>query len=640
MRTSGRRALYWVGGKLAAASKYLRAYFRDRDPTFWWAIAPAIVVCVFVFSRSPASNYIFDEQEALLANPYVNGNELGYLAAFKTDFWGLSPDRSIGSYRPMPNLIWRALWQLSDLPWLHHMVNVIGHAINACLVSSFALSLTRHRAFAWLAGGCFLLTATLTEAVTGVVGLADVLGGTGVLLALSSLRLSLPLMPVCVTGSLLFGLLSKESVIAAIPLIGWVALVSAPVLHGARPVRLVRGLLAGAAAILALVAYTYFRRHFFPIELPEALREPLPDTKPILERLTHEFLRWFRQPQLPSDPINNPLVEASTAQRVAGGLCVYASGLLQIVFPYKLSGDYSFAQQPIPVRLITAGSVLGAVFMALPPVFAAAVWVRSVWVEKVLRRGLRALTQADLVSGLSHHLVLAVGLLWVPLTYFPHSNLLVLLPTVRAERFWYLPAIGTSLLLALTGCRLGRILTPRSCWALGALFLGFQTFQARRHALDYSDDLTFWKSTREASPKSAKAQLNYAVMVGARGRLAERLEITRQALAIAPDWPMAHVYLADTLCRMERVREAFPSYVKGFKLAPNDYNLIALGLQCLWDHDGIKSRRPELTDLADAHPGTWLSYLVHDLLVDGDRYGGVQPKYRPRGYDEGPKKRE
>jgi hypothetical protein len=42
--------------------------------------------------------------------------------------------------------------------------------------------------------------------------------------------------------------------------------------------------------------------------------------------------------------------------------------------------------------------------------------------------------------------------------------------------------------------------------------------------------------------------------------------------------------------------------------------------------------------MAAKHPGSWLAYLAYDILENGEEYKGVQPKYRPRGYNEGPKK--
>ena len=163
-----------VRERLSAWLTGLKAYFSEQDPRFLTAFAPAFVLSVLIYVRSPLSNYIFDEQEALLANPYVNGQAGGFLSAFTRDFWGLPPDRSIGSYRPLPDLVWRALWFVSHRPFLHHWVNVLVHAVNASLVASFVFTLSRRRDTGWLAGACFLAAAVLTEAVTGVVGIAEI----------------------------------------------------------------------------------------------------------------------------------------------------------------------------------------------------------------------------------------------------------------------------------------------------------------------------------------------------------------------------------------------------------------------------------------------------------------------------------
>jgi hypothetical protein len=72
-------------------------------------------------------------------------------------------------------------------------------------------------------------------------------------------------------------------------------------------------------------------------------------------------------------------------------------------------------------------------------------------------------------------------------------------------------------------------------------------------------------------------------------------------------------------------------------------SLVALGLQCLWDEKQLEEDMPardELRNAADEFPGSWLKYLVDDILSNGDEYKGVNPKYRPRGYNEGPKKDE
>ena len=42
--------------------------------------APLLALAAILYTRHPATNCIFDEQEALLANPYVNGKAGGWLA--------------------------------------------------------------------------------------------------------------------------------------------------------------------------------------------------------------------------------------------------------------------------------------------------------------------------------------------------------------------------------------------------------------------------------------------------------------------------------------------------------------------------------------------------------------------------------
>jgi hypothetical protein len=140
-----------------------------------------------------------------------------------------------------------------------------------------------------------------------------------------------------------------------------------------------------------------------------------------------------------------------------------------------------------------------------------------------------------------------------------------------------------------------------------------------------------------AVPRSAKAHLNYSVMKGARGDLETRFQESRVAMTLAPKWAMAHVYTGDALCRLHRAGEAWPYYAEGFEIGPNDLSLIALALQCLYDEKELDAHAQALRDLAAKHDGSWLAYLVTDTLANQETNKGVDPKYRPRGYNEGPK---
>lgn len=653
MAESARRERSWAGEQLAAA----RSWLLDHDPTFWAAMAPLLVVSAVLFTRHPQTNFIFDEQEALLANPYVNGTSLAWWQVVERDFWGLPPTRSIGSYRPLPDLVWRlvaaasrgAFWVWNAVtrshegfalqPWVFHWVNVVLHAVVGAQVVLWVHEVTRRRGLAWLAGFLFVGSAILTEAVSGVVGLADVLGGLGVVLAMRAALLpGLGKMCAGVLGGAAVALFSKESGLVVVPLAGLAAILLAPVITPARPRAWLRAALATASAAAAFVAYVELRKRWFPAPLAHELVDPLPDGAGLARKAARAFLVWYHQPSLPHDPLNNPLVRADLPHRIGGALRVWWRGLVQVLLPVHLSGDYSFPQEPIPERPWFLESVLGLLALVLMPLAALVLALRarlSIARERLAHAGDEAWRPR------AEPLLAALCLLWIPITYLPVSNIPVLLPTVRAERFWYFPALATSVLLAMAfawlHARTRHLARGAVAPVLFAAFYGYQCERARDHALDYRDDLAFWDATRHAVPRSAKAHLNYSVMWGARGRLDIREQSNRVALDLAPDWPMANVYLGDTLCREHRADEAWPYFQRGFELAPDDPNLIALGLQCLWDEGKVKEHEQELEAMGDRHRGAWLDFLAKDLVYNGEAHGGVDPKYRPRAYDEGPK---
>ncbi len=781
-------AASYVIGAVVGQWRSMAAYYTRRKPTFWVAFWPLLTLVAIAYVRDPRTNYIFDEQEALLGNPYVNQTGFAYSDAIYRDFWGLPANASIGSYRPIPNLLWRGLVEAGErgqvvvderappavmkliaekiapepVPtltevarrsWFQDLYNLLFHAACGAAFTSMAWRVTGRRLPAWITGLTFVTAAILTEAVSGVVGLADVLGGLGALAALAALSLRAHAMPFGVFLAISFGLFSKESAIVCVPLVPLAALLFSPVLHPSKPARIARTLLAGMGALAAFVLYAELRKRWFPSPLPEEHANPLHPEASALRHVMHDFFVWFHQAPLPRDPLNNPLVDAPVDLRVGGALRVYFRGLCQVVFPWTLSGDYSYPQEPIPDTLIFPESVLGWAGMVLPLGAAVglfvvqlirtirgksaivpaeteepeplpepksfldrvdrAVWngILSVWplsrlrghgpavrralfeawlvamsvamVRWMLKTGPSDLNKdmgdtdptkivsldepalwdlmaygavAAIVLGVAVEVfwqarktgetgwripTLALGFVWLVVSYFPHSNIVVLLPTVRAERLWYFPVLGTTMVIALVLTslydRLRSTGLGRWAWLVPTAFLLFQGGRAYVHAMDYRDDLTFWKATKEAVPMSAKAHLNYSVMVGARGDMDTRLFESEIARKLAPKWAMAHIYTGDTLCRMNRPDEAWPHYAEGFKLGPNDKGLISLALQCLWDQKKVPTYETQLRQIQADNPGSWIAYLADDIIVNGDKQGGVQKEHRPRSYNEGPK---
>lgn len=545
----------------------------------------ALAFCLFL--RGPHTNFVFDEQEALLANPFLRG-DMPLWRAFSLDFWGRPVAETIGSYRPLPNLVWRSLaFTLErNTPLYLQLVNVLMHGLLAALLGRISWRVTRDAEAAWTTSLAFVTLALAVEVVSGVVGLADILAGIA-----AAALLELALVPgarglVLVAATTFFGLLAKETLVSVLPLVVLFALVFGPRGAGFR-----RWVFVLGWALVGVALYVVLRQSCFPFEASFGL---------------------------PLDAVNNPLLGRGFVERLPTAWAIYAAGASQLVVPIGLSGDYSLAHS------VPAGWTVAAVVGAAAWWLAIGFGVLLLWPSK--RSEERARSREKLVG---------FALLWVPLVHLPVSNAFVLLPTIRADRLWYLPALGFCLGLgALVSWALSNSRSrPVALAALG-FFLAMQAFAARSHAFDFSNDLTFWRATVRAAPRSAKARLNLGVMLGARGQTEARVSVTREAVALAPDWPMGHVYLGDALCRRERLDEAWLSYRRGFELGSNQRGLVSLALQCLWDKKQYPLRARELGDLAARFPGSWLAYLVRELELSGERNNGIAPAYRPRAYNE------
>jgi hypothetical protein len=51
----------------------------------------------------------------------------------------------------------------------------------------------------------------------------------------------------------------------------------------------------------------------------------------------------------------------------------------------------------------------------------------------------------------------------------------------------------------------------------------------------------------------------------------------------------------------------------------------------------VPTYETQLRQIQADNPGSWIAYLADDIIVNGDKQGGVQKEHRPRSYNEGPK---
>ncbi|KAA3676926.1 uncharacterized protein DEA37_0011545 [Paragonimus westermani] len=144
-----------------------------------WRELLVFTVAILVYLNSLWCGFVFDDVSAIKENqdlrPTANWTDV-----FQNDFWGtpMIQERSHKSYRPITVLTFRVNYLLHELnPVGYHVLNVILHALVAVLLfrlSKERLTLTG----AFITSLYFAVHPIHTEAVTGVVGRAELLSAT------------------------------------------------------------------------------------------------------------------------------------------------------------------------------------------------------------------------------------------------------------------------------------------------------------------------------------------------------------------------------------------------------------------------------------------------------------------------------
>lgn len=224
--------------------------------------------------------------------------------------------------------------------------------------------------------------------------------------------------------------------------------------------------------------------------------------------------------------VDNPLVNAGAATRVANAVVLFARYVGKMIGPQTLSIEYGFDQIPVLPLLPWAGIAAAAIVAA----YAATI----VW---LLRR---------------KRTTLAFLALWIPAAFAVTGNLAFPVGTIFAERLAYLPLMG---FCALAGIGLAAI--PKRAWSFAALAAVVAACGARTYVrgADYRDLATLSEATVAASPSSVKALYNAARTRLRQGHAAEAIPLLERALAIWPEYENARRLLEEARGRGGRQRD-------------------------------------------------------------------------------------
>jgi Tfp pilus assembly protein PilF len=480
---------------------------------------------------------------------------------FATDYWtgAGTTDGDPGLYRPLTVLSYALNYRVSGLSaTAFHLTNLALHAGTALVLFLFAGELLGSATAAFAAASVFAVHPIHVEAVTGIVGRAEILVTLFVLVALLVGRK--PTVGAAVGAGLLYllALFSKESAVTLPVLFALYDWTRRDQLreNGLLSVKTLApryAALAGAAAV-----YIAFRLN--------AVTQP-----------AHVWAGWAGVPAY---------ARVLTASRV---LVEYV-GLF--VWPRTLLADYWVTEVPIARSFTDIPALLSLMLLV----------------------GLILL----LATTLRRQRTLVFSFAWFLITVLPASNLFFASGLGKAERILYLPSVGLCLVL---GCGMVALETwPQirrgalnAALPIALIALGARTIRRNQ---DWRDTFSLATATLAVSPHSMLMNDLAAHELVSRGAARQAVPLLEDALRQEPNKAKGHVLLGAAYYSDKQKERAVAEFTRALQLDPrnadalNDLGVVYLDQGNLnealkWFNLAI-SAAPQH---ADAHTNRGLVYL-------------------------------
>jgi hypothetical protein len=425
-----------------------------------WAAALA------AYSNSFQAGLVFDSQRAILADPRIQANTPENIHQIWTgDYYNGTGSSAL--YRPLTTLTY--LWNysvLGDGPDAagYHAVNFALHAVNIALVYLLGLVLFRQTSPAVAMAAVWALHPVLTESVTNVVGRADLLAAFGVL------------------GGLLCYV--RGSTAPGWRRVAWIlALASAAAIGDFSKesgVVLVAAMIAYDLAFAPKISWGARVASYLAVLLPAA--GYLAMRSRVLAQVSSLLISFC----------DNPLQQTGFLTARLTAVKVLGEYLRLLIWPARLSADYSYNQVPLSTWT-DPGTILALLL-----------WISVAAVAVFSYRRARPV-----------FFFIAFSLV----TIAPVSNLVILVGSIMAERFLYLPSIGFAGCVVWAALALYRY--APSHWPAArtvlpaALTVACLALAARTYARnsDWHDERSLWTSAVRTCPDSYKTHQNLAMVL-------------------------------------------------------------------------------------------------------------------------------
>jgi tetratricopeptide (TPR) repeat protein len=426
-------------------------------------LAAVIGVTFCAYSNSLQAPFLLDNDPVILNDPRIRAVTFSHIHRILTEQYPLGLS---GLYRPfttMSYLFNYAVLGNGANPAGYHWFNLILHAVNIALVYALGLAIFEQIPVALLLTAIWGLHPVLTEAVTNIVGRADMLAAFGVLAALLCHRHALRTSGrrkaawlAAMTFAVAVGMFSKEGAIVVV-------------------------------AVIALYDFTFGRAASWRSRIPSYAAV----TVPCLIFLSVRAHVLANAAAAPFPFGDNPLMGASFWTARLTAVKIIGKYFLLLVWPARLSYDYSYNQIPM----------FG--------------WGWSKWEDWKTAIALIACVAAAVVAIRSYrrHKPVFFFIAFFFAALAPVSNLIIIIGTIMGERFLYLPSVGFAACAAIAIYAVWQRLPARrpayrhaGVAALTVMLIAFAGRTFERNA-DWLEPGRFWQSGLEAAPGSYRTNL-------------------------------------------------------------------------------------------------------------------------------------
>uniref|UniRef100_A0A3Q1H6R8 Protein O-mannosyl-transferase TMTC3 n=1 Tax=Anabas testudineus TaxID=64144 RepID=A0A3Q1H6R8_ANATE len=506
----------------------------------WKEILLLTGLVVGCYWNSLSCGFVFDDVSAILDNKDLRpSTPLRNL--FLNDFWGtpMAEERSHKSYRPLTVLTFRMNYLFSELSAAsYHLLNVILHAV-VCVLFLRVCRLFLDKTSSLVAALLFAVHPIHTEAVTGVVGRAELLSSIFLLAAFLAYTKS--------TGA-------DHSIVWA-PIALTVVLVAAATLCKEQGITVigiccVHEVFVAQGFTLPMLWDTFRQvlqgKDGFPYAVLQTLLKLI---VLIISTLLLVIIRvQVIQSQLPVfTRFDNPAAVTSTPARQLTFNYLLPVNAWLLLNPSELCCDWTMGTIPLVESLLDLRNMATVVFYTF----------------------LGLLTYHSLRYRHSSAKTVIMALSLIVLPFIPASNLFFPVGFVVAERVLYVPSMGFCVLVA----HGFKIISHREhlktiSWLMIGVLLTTHAVKTFNRNWDWESEYTLFTSALKVNKNNAKLWNNVGHALENQNNYARALRYFLQATRVQPDDIGAHMNVGRTYKNLNKSKEAEDAYLVAKSLMP------------------------------------------------------------------------